>query len=650
MGRPRVEIGVLGTTTLVVDGVPANLSAHRMRSLLAALVLGPGQSVSSDRLVDALWERRPSAVATNTLQGYISRMRRLIEPQNGEAGGGHQPIQHTAGAYTLNLSQDALVDADHFDASITAAQGFLRGLPDSTRPEVVERGERVEVQRERLDRALSTWRGDPYADLNDDSIAVAERRRLAERRVDGQTALLVMDLMLGRAVEAAVGLQELVDAHPLREQLWRLWAVALLRSDRQAHALDALARLRRLLSSELGIDPSPAVSALHEDILRQHPSVLGTPTRSASRPELVTGPDARTTTHQPPLLGREREARLLKDAVRATVNGHGRHAVVVAAPGMGKSRLIAEVIDAIPAAPAITTVALRGAGPLPAPPLWSLARAVADLSARTGIEAPAVLRAPTTEDPFEQAAAFADYVRTLAVTAPVVLVVDDLHRIDGATVGALAHLVGDVPGLPVMVLVSRRPGVHEDESDALAVAIARSNGLWLELTGLDIDDTRRLADGLASGRIVTDSDAERLTERSGGNPLHLAALLERTTDEVPPQIVALVRSELQDLPEDTVGVLRAAAVVGPRFSAAATAPMPDQDWPSERVLDKARRSGLVRRAADEWEFSSPVIHEAVLTVLARREHVPPRPQVVATSTGLPSSSPRRSRLALVSET
>jgi hypothetical protein len=122
---------------------------------------------------------------------------------------------------------------------------------------------------------MRLWRGDAYADLADLPVAGAERRRLEELRVDGHVATAVLDLSLGRAAGAAGSLEDLVHQHPWREELWGLWAVALVRSGRQAHALEVLDRLRRTLADELGIDPGPAVAELQTAILRQHPSVLG---------------------------------------------------------------------------------------------------------------------------------------------------------------------------------------------------------------------------------------------------------------------------------------------------------------------------------------------------------------------------------------
>jgi len=261
-------------------------------------------------------------------------------------------------------------------------------------------------------------------------------------------------------------------------------------------------------------------------------------------------------------------------------------------------------------------VTVRGAGCIGAPPLWSLTRAVADLAARTGVLPPAELRASPAAPSFEHAAAFADYVRATAALGPLLLAADDLHLLDDATVACLTHLVEDVVDRPVMMLVTRRPGIHESGPEGLAVAIARTGGLWLELPGLDGENARQLAQVLTPDRRAL-QDVERMRVRAGGNPRHLATMLEQATSDVPPVLVALVGAELRDLAPDVVGALRVAASAGRRF-------------PGERGLEAARRSGLIRPVDDGWEFSSPVVHEAVLSLLVHR-------------------APRKGQLALVTE-
>ena len=66
-------------------------------------------------------------------------------------------------------------------------------------------------------------------------------------------------------------LEALTVAHPYREPLWAQLITAYYVADRQADALDAYRRLKTTLADDLGIDPSPAVRALHEQVLRQEP-------------------------------------------------------------------------------------------------------------------------------------------------------------------------------------------------------------------------------------------------------------------------------------------------------------------------------------------------------------------------------------------
>ncbi len=68
-------------------------------------------------------------------------------------------------------------------------------------------------------------------------------------------------------------LEMLVAAHPFRERLWELYALALYRCGRQADTLAALRRAREVLVDELGIDPSPALKQLESDVLAQAPSL-----------------------------------------------------------------------------------------------------------------------------------------------------------------------------------------------------------------------------------------------------------------------------------------------------------------------------------------------------------------------------------------
>ena len=82
---------------------------------------------------------------------------------------------------------------------------------------------------------------------------------------------------LGSGGELVGELETLVAQHPLRERLWASLMTALYRSGRQADALAAYARLRRLLIDELGVEPGPDLRALEQQLLRQSTAWVARP-------------------------------------------------------------------------------------------------------------------------------------------------------------------------------------------------------------------------------------------------------------------------------------------------------------------------------------------------------------------------------------
>ena len=124
-----------------------------------------------------------------------------------------------------------------------------------------------------LDEALALWRGTPYGELEDAPQAVAERARLEELRLVALEHRMLADLALGHHGTVAAELEALTAAHPLRERLWHLQALALARSGRQADALDVLSRVRTVLADELGLEPGAELRDLQSAVLRQDPAL-----------------------------------------------------------------------------------------------------------------------------------------------------------------------------------------------------------------------------------------------------------------------------------------------------------------------------------------------------------------------------------------
>ncbi|MFC6042714.1 BTAD domain-containing putative transcriptional regulator [Nocardioides hankookensis] len=628
MTHPRVDIGVLGTSTLTVGDRCTPLSAHRMRSLLAVLVLGHGRPIPVENIIDAVWSGRPSPSARNTLQGYVARMRRLLDPQR-QPHADWKYLQLGPAGYQLTLPADQ-IDVSRFDNVVTVVQEQLSTLPDLTRPALSADMESHDRAQAAVLDALTLWRGDPFHDLGDHPLAAGERRRLEEARLDAQTAVAVLDLTMGRARSAAVALEELVAACPLREQLWRLWAVALVRCDRQAHALDVLTRLRTTLAVELGIDPSPAARRLQLDILRQDPSILGTQPMMVGRtlkdrdqPMAAPGPVSKHATrfapNRLPLIGRERELLALKNAVRATVDGGVGHCEVVGDAGMGKSRLIADVVGWVREHHLAIVTSVRNPSAGQAVPLAELVRALTSLADRSGVPLPPQsLLSPSlaATDLCPGAEAISDFLRKACAIAPVLLVVEDAQWADTATLEILGYVAERLIDVPLMLVVSRRLGGGSSAGDALTVSMMRSGGVVLQLRELLRAEVELLATTV-SDCILSEAEIDALHQRTGGNPQYVVEILRdgRPVDNrLPPSLAAMIRRRVEVLPPLTSVALQVAAVMGRQFSADVVLAYGSAEGTDvAEGLESARAAGVVHHRSDgSWEFSSDVVHDALL--------------------------------------
>jgi DNA-binding SARP family transcriptional activator len=240
-----VRIGVLGPVTAWVDGAEAALGGPRQRAVLARLVAARGRVVTAGRLVEDLWEDPPQG-ALVTLRTFVAALRRGIEP--GRTARTPARLLVTDGpGYALRGVE---VDAWSFEATVSGARDLAPATAQAA-----------------LDRALDAWRGTPYAAL-DQPWAVAERARLTGLRLVATERRAEVRISLGAAADVVPGLDAHVAEHPWREESWRLLALALYRSGRQAEALAVLRRARTMLAGELGVDPGPRLAELEAQVLR----------------------------------------------------------------------------------------------------------------------------------------------------------------------------------------------------------------------------------------------------------------------------------------------------------------------------------------------------------------------------------------------
>ncbi|MGM0617746.1 MAG: BTAD domain-containing putative transcriptional regulator [Actinomycetota bacterium] len=313
---------VLGPVQVELDGRTLALGAPRQRTVLGVLLLHHGEVVSTTLLVDALWGSAPPRTAGHSLQTYVSGLRSILGPER---------ITTRAPGYVVHVDE-AELDLCHFERLVDEGTAALASRDPAGAVE-------------RLDRALSWWRGDPMADVAAEVSQTGELARLEALHLTALESWSEAQLALGRHETVLPELERLTRDHPLRERLWRHRMLALYRSGRSAEALRAYQELRDTLATQLGADPSPELVTLFERILVQDPH-LGLESGKAQRRQERTAPARNpykglrpfAEVDLPDFFGRD-------DLVRemlAVLAEPGRSLLAVVGPsGSGKSSVVA---------------------------------------------------------------------------------------------------------------------------------------------------------------------------------------------------------------------------------------------------------------------------------------------------------------------
>jgi predicted ATPase/DNA-binding SARP family transcriptional activator len=397
----RIQFRLLGPFTVSLDGEPLALSGQKPRALLAALLLEANQVVTRDRLIDALWGEEPPDTARNTLQVYVSQLRKLL-PEG--------TLETATHGYKLGVDPETV---DLFEFERLSEEGRA-ALTAGDAPNAAET----------LRRALALWDGAPLEDLAWEPFAQAEVVRLEELRIAALEDRIDAELALGRHGQVVTELERLVTEHPLRERFRGQLMLALYRSGRQADALAVYQRTRRTLVDELGIEPSESLRKLERAILAQDASLNAPEARPASARRLPTPAT--------PLLGRERELATLAELVRSDTT---RLVTLTGIGGIGKTRLALELVRRL--APEFR----QGAAVAPLAAMRDPA-----LVARGILEA---LEVPEVGGDAEEL-----LTKSLA-SSELLLLVDNFEQVLSAA-PTIAHLLDAAPALKIVV-TSRAP-------------------------------------------------------------------------------------------------------------------------------------------------------------------------------------------------
>jgi predicted ATPase/class 3 adenylate cyclase len=342
-----------------------------------------------------------------------------------------------------------------------------------------------------------------------------------------------------------------------------------------------------------------------------------------------------TRTHTAPLVGRELEKPLLIGTFERSAQQRSCQLVtIVGEPGVGKSRLCAELFGYIEDRPG-QLVRWRQGRCLPygeGIAFWALGEIV---KAECGIlesdspdEAEAKLDralpaneqdlawlkarlAPLVGAPAEAASqeesftAWRRFLEALSAQGPTVLVVEDLHWADDALLAFLEHLADWSQGVPVLILCTARPELHEQHP---AWAAGLRNATTINLAPLSDEETARLIGSLLERAVLPAETQQALLERAGGNPLYAEEFVRLLADrdllsgtlgdvQLPDSVQALIAARLDTLSPERKSLLQDASVMGKLFWVGAVAEMGERDPREvELALHELARKELVRPA------------------------------------------------------
>ena len=543
----NLEFCLLGPVAVRCDGVDLPVPRGKQRVVLAVLLLNAGRVVSVGEIAEMLWGPAPLPSASATVRNYVKRLRRVLATAD-------QPrILTQSPGYVIRVGRGEL-DVAQFEALLDAARNAARAGS-------------FQAAAQQAKMALALWRGEPLADVESEALVLREVPRLAELRLQAAELCIEAELRLGRHRVVIAELERMAAAHPLREHLHALLMLALYRDGRQAEALAAYQRARRVLVAELGAEPGSELSELHRQILITDPVVAG-PESGQLRPGKARRPDAGPATVVPrelpgpvaQFVGRAAELAELTGMLELA-SAEGMRTLVVSAisgmAGVGKTALALQwahqVADRFPDGQ--LHVNLRGYDP--GQPK-STADALAGFLRSLGV---------ADRDVPAETAERATRYRSLLAGRRILIVID--NAADAEQVRPL------LPGSPscVTVVTSR---------DALAGLVARDGARRLDLGVLPPAEAVGLLRALIGERVDAEPEAAAtLAGYCARLPLALRVAAERAVAS-PGLSLAAATSELADQ-QDRLDLLRAG---GDRMSAVPAV----FSWSVRHLDDEAARA------------------------------------------------------------
>jgi DNA-binding SARP family transcriptional activator len=636
-----LAVRLLATFQISIDDAVIVSLSPRLQALVAYVALHRRQACSRRQLAAVLWPETVDAQALKNLRTQLTRLRRALPTLD--------QLMHITGD-TVQWRSDAaaVLDVSRFEASALEAAQVRDSNPDAA----------IAL----CEDALQTYAGDLLTDWFDDWLAPL-REQLHQQfaaTLDLLASLLEEQHRLHAAVAVA---QRWVRADPLNEAAYaRLMALHLAQGDNTAAQRVFQAGEAALRA---GIDAGPG-HLLRELQRRAQVSETVPGAESSGRrggaggaqaPRRETaGAGAPGNGREPAFVGREHELRLLQAAWQRCRSGTAQMVTVTGEAGIGKTRLVEEVLAHLAAqevAVAATRCFVGGEALAYAPlsemlrsevfrqrlqtlePLWAseVARLLPELMAgETGAPPPGPLTETWQRQRFLQAitrlvlGGESERAHEHGVT-PLVMMFDDLQWCDGESLGWLAYLLHAAANSPLLVLATVR---SEDLAQhatlaRLLLALARQ-GQYSEvgLGPLSPIDTVALAASVG-GRALSQSEARELYRSTEGNPLFVVEFVRAwpagaplRQSPLPPKVQAVVRYRLAQLSATARSSVQTAAVAGRDFNLALLAKAGGQSEADAAAgLDELFQRRIVRQARqDSYVFGHDQLRQVAYDAIS----------------------------------
>ncbi len=616
LGVVAVRVAVCGPLTVQRHGEslrgPA-LGTRKSRLLIAVLVAAHRSAVPTDRLIEALWPQRAPRDPEGNLATLVSRLRSTV---------GAPFVVPGAGSYAL--ARDTEIDVEiAAELLTTAAARLARGEATLA---VASASRALDLLGE--DAALAEEFDPDPAAAGD--WATGLRRETAEARRQARHLLSAAAFGADQPDLASAAALAATAADPYDERAHRDLMAALARDGRPSAALSVYAELAGRLADELGTDPDAETQALQLAILRSEPAIAGSTTPPAPEPAFA-------------LVGRDAELARLDRAWADASAGRAGLLLVAGVPGVGKTRLLAEVADLARASGGMvltvrcrpqerslflqpfvevlrpvllslprSTLELLLGGHLPAwarmlPELRELFEVTEPPAAELvdGTEAPATAPELARRQAFD---AILASIGGLAARRPVLLAIDDLQYGARATATLVGQLADALPGAPLLTVAATRT----DGLPALRQLTATAAPMML-------GPLSRSAVHILAGAAGLGARSAEVHDRTRGHPLSVIASLHALASGTPgpaADIATTVAAELDRLDPETAGLARAASVLGTSVEPPVLAGLADlSEVTAVLGCEQLVTAGLMVTAGVRYEFTNDLVADAVRATL-----------------------------------